>query len=400
MSNEKATETSGFLDGRYYTAAFLYEFTALLVGNGVYANELAPTATNENMTITHGSGHAWINGVMYRNTTPFILEIATADGSLNRYDSLMVRLNLSTNETYALIVQGEFAANPVPPAVTRNAETWDLKICDIYIPAGCTKITQDLITDTRLDSAVCGVPLFPIEHLDLSTFYRQIVTDLANFRANAQADFSKWAQDQQNSRTATMDDLVGLVRAESADGIKEINEFIAALEAKGNADTAALLEALNNFKLTEQEKFETWFKEIKGQLSEDAAGNLANTTNALDCLREITKEVFLANSIYPTTPEELTRRRLHQDEAVGQCYRLIQELQYAIETLPVNVNAYTRFAEMLETQANLIKGWRKSDNKFRRAISDTANANSNGNYNANNASNANGVRPDFGPIVK
>lgn len=124
----------------------------------------------------------------------------------------------------------------------------------------------------------------------------------------------------------------------------------------------------------------------------------------IDCLREITKEVFLANSIYPTTPEELTRRRLHQDEAVGQCYRLIQELQYAIETLPVNVNAYTRFAEMLETQANLIKGWRKSDNKFRRAISDTAanfaNANSNGNCNANNASNANGVRPDFGPIVK
>lgn len=305
MSNEKSTETSGFLDGRYYTAAFLYEFTALLVGNGVYANELAPTATNENMTITHGSGHAWINGVMYRNTTPFILEIATADGSLNRYDSLMVRLNLSTNETYALIVQGEFAANPVPPAVTRNAETWDLKICDIYIPAGCTKITQDLITDTRLDSAVCGVPVFPVEHLDLSTFYRQIVTDLANFRANSQADFSKWAQDQQNSRTATMDDLVGLVRAESADGIKEINEFIAALEAKGNADTAALLEALNDFKLTEQEKFETWFEKIKGQLSEDAAGNLANTTNVLSEQMAIIQYMILHNDYFaPILDEE------------------------------------------------------------------------------------------------
>lgn len=124
----------------------------------------------------------------------------------------------------------------------------------------------------------------------------------------------------------------------------------------------------------------------------------------VDCLREITKEVFLANSIYPTIPEELARRRLHQDEAIGQCYRLIQELQYAIETLPVNVNTYTRFAEMLQTQANLIKGWRKSDNKFQRALSESAanfaNANSNGNCNANNASNANGVRPDFGPAVK
>ena len=192
MSKEKATENSGFLDGRDYTAAFLYEFFALLVGNGVYANELAPTATNENMTITHGSGHAWINGVCYKNTTPFVLDIGTADGALNRYDSLMLRLDLSANETYAVIVQGDYATNPTPPACIRNAETYDLKICDIYIPAGCTKITQAQITDRRLDSSICGVPFFPIEHLDMSPFYRQITNDLANFKTTEQADFMAW----------------------------------------------------------------------------------------------------------------------------------------------------------------------------------------------------------------
>ena len=192
MSKEKATENSGFLDGRDYTAAFLYEFFALLVDNGVYANELAPTATNENMTITHGSGHAWINGVCYKNTTPFVLDIGTADGALNRYDSLMLRLDLSANETYAVIVQGDYATNPTPPACIRNAETYDLKICDIYIPAGCTKITQAQITDRRLDSSVCGVPFFPIEHLDMSPFYRQITNDLANFKTTEQADFMAW----------------------------------------------------------------------------------------------------------------------------------------------------------------------------------------------------------------
>lgn len=119
----------------------------------------------------------------------------------------------------------------------------------------------------------------------------------------------------------------------------------------------------------------------------------------VDCLREITKEVYIANSIYPTCPEELTRRRLHQDEAVGQCYRLMQELQYAIETLPVDVNVYLRFGDMIQTQVNLIKGWRKADNKFKGAFSESAanfaNANNNGNCNYNNASNSNGVRPDF-----
>lgn len=123
----------------------------------------------------------------------------------------------------------------------------------------------------------------------------------------------------------------------------------------------------------------------------------------VDCLRGITREVYIANSIYPTCMEELVERRLHQDKAVGLCYDLTQELQYAIETLPVDVNIYLRFGEMIQTEINLIKGWRKADNKFKGAISTSAanfaNVNNNGNANYNNASNSNGVRPDFNPGV-
>ena len=124
----------------------------------------------------------------------------------------------------------------------------------------------------------------------------------------------------------------------------------------------------------------------------------------VNCLRDITKEVYIANNIYPTVMEELVQRRLHQEEAIGHCYRLVQELQYAIETLPVNVNIFLQFGEAIQTEINLIKGWRKADNKFKRAISDSAanfaNVNNNGNANYNNASNANGVRPDFNPAVE
>lgn len=129
----------------------------------------------------------------------------------------------------------------------------------------------------------------------------------------------------------------------------------------------------------------------------------------VDCLRTITEEVYVANSIYPVYWDELVERRIHQDKAVGQCYRLTQELQYAIETLPVDVNKYLRFAEMIQTEINLLKGWRKSDNKFKsalqeRVISDSAsnfaNVNNNGNANYNNASNSNGVRPDFDSVIE
>ena len=84
----------------------------------------------------------------------------------------------------------------------------------------------------------------------------------------------------------------------------------------------------------------------------------------MDCLRRVQEHIFIANSIYPQYQAELIERRIHQDRAIGQCNRLLQELQYAIETLPVNIDKYLRFADGIEKQIKLIKGWRKSDNKF------------------------------------
>ena len=138
------------------------------------------------------------------------------------------------------------------------------------------------------------------------------------------------------------------------------------------------------------EAFDEWFIEDERKV----------ITN---CLRAITREVYMANSIYPTVREELVDRRLHQDRAIGLCYTLVQELQYAIETLPVDVDQYLRFGEAIQTEINLIKGWRKSDNKFKGAISEQsaanfANVNNNGNADCNYASYDLGVRPAFSII--
>ena len=119
----------------------------------------------------------------------------------------------------------------------------------------------------------------------------------------------------------------------------------------------------------------------------------------MDCIRTATEYIFSANSTYPSSMDELIERRRFQNKAIGQCYRLLQELQYSVETLPVDIEKYARFVEGIEKEIYLLKGWRKKDNKFKRALSESAsnfaNVNNNGNANYNNASNANGVRPDF-----
>lgn len=88
----------------------------------------------------------------------------------------------------------------------------------------------------------------------------------------------------------------------------------------------------------------------------------------MDCVRKATEYIFSANSIYPTNLAEYEERRMFQNKAIGQCYRLLQELQYTVEILPVDINKYAKFIESIEKEIALLKGWRKHDNKFKKGI--------------------------------
>jgi len=108
-----------------------------------------------------------------------------------------------------------------------------------------------------------------------------------------------------------------------------------------------------NQRVSRNEGFEEWF-----------IGYQRDTI--MDCIRNATEYIFAANSIYPSIPEELVERRIYQDKAIGQCYRLLQELQYTIEILPVNIEKYVRFVDGINKEINLLKGWRKAGNKFKK----------------------------------
>lgn len=88
----------------------------------------------------------------------------------------------------------------------------------------------------------------------------------------------------------------------------------------------------------------------------------------LNLCRNMIHEIFLANEIFPQYICECDERRIHQDLALGYCENLIQELQYVITTLPVNIEKYETITSMIVHEQDLIKGWRKSDNKVRKKI--------------------------------
>ena len=88
----------------------------------------------------------------------------------------------------------------------------------------------------------------------------------------------------------------------------------------------------------------------------------------LDIIMDIGTNIRMANSIFPTTPEELETRRLHQDMAIGLCYDLMTKYQLIMRTLRVEENKYTNEIKNLLHEINCLKKWRTSDNKRKKDL--------------------------------
>lgn len=99
-----------------------------------------------------------------------------ASETQDRIDTVVARLNLSlsvrTIDLY--IVKGVAAMSPVAPALTRNATVWELGLANIFVAKNTATITQQRITDTRLDDSRCGLVAQTIGDLDTTPYFDQV----------------------------------------------------------------------------------------------------------------------------------------------------------------------------------------------------------------------------------
>lgn len=85
------------------------------------------------------------------------------------------------------------------------------------------------------------------------------------------------------------------------------------------------------------------------------------TFPGIDLARRLMEEITAANTIYPTTEQEVEQRRAHQTEAVIVCEQIIQHLQWLVDTLPVKVSSLEGIVEMVNREVALLKAWRKAN---------------------------------------
>lgn len=84
-------------------------------------------------------------------------------------------------------------------------------------------------------------------------------------------------------------------------------------------------------------------------------------------LNNLVDHVVRANG-YPVNFHELEIRRDYQNAAIKDCEILLQDLQYAMQILPIDVNKLLPYVDKVEFEIAVLKGWRKANGKIAKRI--------------------------------
>lgn len=141
-------------------------------------------------------------------------------------------------------------------------------------------------------------------------------------------------------------------------GIKRISKDLKAFtySAKMNgADRETFIDICDKYGINVESEYPMWIIEYYRDW-------------ILQILREFIDNITQANTIYPKNENEFYLRRKYQWNAIANCYQLKQAFQTAVRNLPVDVEKYMPYIEMIDDEINHLKNWKKSDNKILEAI--------------------------------
>ena len=261
---EKSSFFNSVSHDRTYKAEDWAEYFASFIGNGVFPvpSTGLQVVAGSGMNVTVRAGKAWINGYFYQNTGDLTVQLATADGQLNRIDRIVVQWNLTNRTITAKVKSSGFSASPSAPAVQRDADIFELVLADVLVAAGVTAITQSRITDQRLNTSLCGVVAAVVDQIDTAAFNAQLQAWFA--------EYESLSEEQYNSLASYMNSL----------------------KLQGNVQYDAFEQHMAAFETQAAADFNAWFSGLQDVLDENAVTNLTNITNALDARVDLLEAVL------------------------------------------------------------------------------------------------------------
>lgn len=174
MSNEYGFFASKDGD-RKYGAADLCAYFSDIFTDGVLGGSTSELRvyTNNKMVLNVSAGTAYIKGRFYRPQTVKTITLSDSDDTNARYDLIVIRLDYTKRSVYLAKIDGIPSAEPAVPDIERNENYYDLCLAKIYVKPAATEITSADITDTRFDTALCGIVTGVVDTIDTSELFAQ-----------------------------------------------------------------------------------------------------------------------------------------------------------------------------------------------------------------------------------
>lgn len=183
---------------RLYDADSFAEWLSHFFTTGVFKDELFVQAT-EGMKVSVSSGYANVNGKVRFFGPSTNLNIEVSNGLYPRIDTIVVERNDTNREITLKVVKGNYSGNnPEATAPVRTNVIHQLVIAKVYIGAGATAIYQKDITDTRMDSNLCGYVTATVENLNYDQMMAQWEDYYSKFKTSEMADFQTWFDNMKN----------------------------------------------------------------------------------------------------------------------------------------------------------------------------------------------------------
>ena len=143
------------------------------------------------LTDAGGNGIVWWNDTLKNDGALLQLPIDIADGALDRIDRVIVEWK-TTNYVdlpEIKVLKGTVSSTPEAPALTNNSTVRQISLARVAVGAGITAVTASMITDERLDPAVCGLVTdgLSIDTTTINAQYTAMLDSLAQELAQLEA---------------------------------------------------------------------------------------------------------------------------------------------------------------------------------------------------------------------
>lgn len=169
------------IDGdRKYNAETMTRYFEGLISDGVYnaVGDKLQVTSGDGLSVNVATGRAMISCRWLHNSSSLNLELAQADTKMQRYDAIVLKLNLNDNvRDFTIEVKTGTNAlnNPTKPSIENTALVKELCLAYILVDANADRIKQSKIEDMR-GSTLCPWVTGLIQQVDTSTLFSQFET--------------------------------------------------------------------------------------------------------------------------------------------------------------------------------------------------------------------------------